>query len=92
MSRSYLSDALKFGCGDIWQIWMWFKILTRAFARSKIPLMDKSTNGALLTSIPGARPTNAISIDFEIRSKCAVLWITTEFCPRHDSVPVVTCV
>ena len=45
----------------------------------------------------GARPTNDISIEFEIRQKllCSglkpTLPITTELCTRHDSYTVVTC-
>ena len=43
---------------------------------------------------PGARPTNGISIEFEIRPTFAVLWfecaqpITTKFCTPHDGVTV----
>ena len=45
-------------CGDIFQIWMWFKYsnMSKILNGSKISLADKSTNGSLET------PTQACSI------------------------------
>ena len=50
-----------------------------------------------LVLLPGARPTNDISIEFEIRPNLQcyglkyTVQITTKFCTRHDSINVVTC-
>ena len=41
-------------CGDTCQIWMWFEESTCIFARSKILLTEKLTNGALVTPTPGS--------------------------------------
>ena len=39
-------------CDDTCQIWMWFEESNMYFARSKILLTEKLTNGALVTSTP----------------------------------------
>ena len=40
-------------CSGTSQIWMWLKSQIRIFARSKILLMEKCTNGALVSLTPG---------------------------------------
>ena len=42
------------GCGGTYQISMWLKECNRYFARSKILLTEKLTNGALVTPTPDA--------------------------------------
>ena len=58
--------------------------------RSLVPLMLKP-------EAPRARPTNDISMEFEIRPNFAVLWFkiysidNKKNCTRHDNVTIVTC-